>query len=124
FSPPPTPAFAGFTFLCCPAACMLCSPRCLRSRLGPGAETYTNLSSGVEPWPFQANAATIFTIAKNRSHADSRARTRQGKDGLNCRVASALSYRDRVSGSYNHPQGGRTLTSGSSPETPTLPRGL
>ena len=42
----------------------------------PGRRKLHNLPSGVEPWSFfKDNAATIFTIAKHRSHADLRAVT-------------------------------------------------
>jgi len=75
---------------------------------------------------FSGHAATIFTIAKNRSHAGSRAGTHQGKDGLNCRTASVLILfhfkwqlarslqfnREWVSRSHNRPQDGGPLAPG------------
>jgi len=44
----------------------------------PGRRKLHNLPSGVEPWSFfKDHAATIFTIAKHRSHAHPRAVTHQ-----------------------------------------------
>jgi len=50
--------------------------------LGPVGETYSISPAGSGHILFQDNAATIYTIAKYRSHADGRAGMLQGKNGL------------------------------------------
>ena len=60
--------------------------------LGPVGENYTFSPAGSGPYPFQDNAATIYTIANNRSHAGHRAGTLQSKNGLNCRAMLCLGF--------------------------------
>src|ERR1019366_85606 len=60
--------------------------------LGPVGKNYTFSPAGSGPYPFQDNAATIYTIANNRSHAGHRAGTLQSKNGLNCRAMLCLGF--------------------------------
>src|SRR6516162_3226188 len=56
----------------------------------PGRRNLTISPSGSGLYPFQSNAATIYTIAKYQSHALIRAETLQGKCGLSCHLAQKI----------------------------------
>jgi hypothetical protein len=94
---PSLPAIHLLPFVgCCLAACFLAFllwpgfhanlPMLNSTWLGPVGETYTISPAGSGLYPFQDNAATIYTIANTGAKLLYRAGTLQSNYGLNCRA--------------------------------------
>jgi hypothetical protein len=82
--------------------------------LGTVGETYTFSPAGSSLYPFQDNAATIYTIANTGAMLHCGQERSRGICGLSCRVVHQIlwakrlavaRFSEQVSESYNHPHG-------------------